>query len=96
MRCGIPCTLVIGKAKNSEGKVENHAWNYVKVDDKWYAIDVTWDDPVSKTGWVSEESRYRYFLKGSDTILKDHTPSSQFTEGGKIFEYPQISKSDYK
>lgn len=44
---GIPCTLVIGKGTNSEGRTENHAWNYVQLDNYWYAIDSTWDDPVS-------------------------------------------------
>lgn len=28
----IPCTIVIGKATNSEGNTENHAWNYVQLD----------------------------------------------------------------
>lgn len=80
---GIPCTVVIGKGTNSEGKTENHAWNYVQIDHDWYAIDSTWDDPVSITGWVSQSSKYRYFLKGSNDMLKDHIPSGQFTEGRK-------------
>ena len=93
---GIPCTLVIGKGTNSEGKTENHAWNYVQLGDRWYALDVTWDDPISLTGWVSESSKYRYFLKGSNDMIKDHIPSSQFTEGGKNFSYPPISSSNYE
>ena len=93
---GILCTLVIGKGTNSAGKTENHAWNYVQVDGNWYAIDCTWDDPVSTTGYVSESSKYRYFLKGSNDMIKDHTPSSQFTEGGKVFQYPPISSSNYE
>ena len=24
----------------------NHAWNIVEIDDKWYHMDVTWDDPI--------------------------------------------------
>ena len=24
----------------------NHAWNMLKIDGKWYHVDVTWDDPV--------------------------------------------------
>lgn len=92
----IPCTLVIGKGTNSEGKTENHAWNYVQVGDDWYALDATWDDPVSSSGWVSQGSRYRYFLKGSNEILKDHIPSGQFTEGGKLFHYPTLSSSSYE
>lgn len=93
---GIPCTIVIGKGTNSEGKTENHAWNYVQIGDYWYAIDTTWDDPVSSSGWVSEASKYRYFLKGSSDMLKDHQPSGQFTEGGKVFSYPPLSTSNYE
>lgn len=66
----IPCTLVIGKGTNSEGRTENHAWNYVELQNKWYAVDCTWDDPVSMTGWVSEASKTRYFLKGSRRYVK--------------------------
>lgn len=93
---GIPCTLVIGEATNSEGQTENHAWNYVQIDNYWYAIDCTWDDPISSTGWVSEASKYRYFLKGSEEMLKNHRPSGQFTEGGKVFSYPPLSTSNYE
>lgn len=93
---GIPCTLVIGRGTNSEEKTENHAWNYVQVGNNWYAIDTTWDDPVSPTGWVSQSSKYRYFLKGSNDMSKDHTPSGQFTEGGKVFSYPTLSTTNYE
>lgn len=93
---GIPCTLVIGKGTNSEGRTENHAWNYVQVDNNWYAIDTTWDDPVSATGWVSQSSKYRYFLKGSNDMSKDHMPSGQFTEGGKVFSYPMLTTNNYE
>lgn len=92
----IPCTLVIGKGTNSEGRTENHAWNYVQVGAYWYAVDSTWDDPVSASGWVSQNSKYRYFLKGSNDMLKDHIPSGQFTEGGKIFSYPPLSSTNYE
>ena len=91
----IPCTLVIGKGRNAQGQTENHAWNYVQLGNKWYAVDATWDDPISNTGWVSQSSRARYFLKGSNDMAKDHTPSPQFTEGGKVFSYPPISSSNY-
>ncbi len=93
---GIPCTLVIGKGTNSEGKTENHAWNYVYIDNSWYAMDCTWDDPVSRNGEVSRSAKYKYFLKGSSNMLIDHAPSGQFTEGGKIFTYPQLNAENYE
>ena len=43
---GINNVLVTGTATNSNGDNENHMWNYVLLNNKWYAIDVTWDDPI--------------------------------------------------
>ncbi len=87
----IPCVLVVGKATNTQGKSENHAWNYVQLNGKWYAVDTTWDDPVVVGGGTaSQSSRYKYFLKSADEFNTDHFASGQFTEGGKIFNYPEI------
>lgn len=38
----IPCISV----KGSDDTDEEHAWNMVLINDEWYHIDVTWDDPV--------------------------------------------------
>lgn len=92
----IPCVLIIGKATNLEQKTENHAWNYVQIDGIWYAIDCTWDDPILEgPGFLSNSLKYKYFLKGENEFNKSHTPNGQFTEGGKIFEYPSISQINY-
>ena len=29
---------------------ENHIWNYVKIDNEWLHLDLTWDDPVTSNG----------------------------------------------
>ena len=93
----IPCVLVIGKGRNSQGQIENHAWNYVQLNGVWYAVDTTWDDPVIiGGGTASRESRYKYFLKGSNVFSTDHIPSGQFTEGGKTFNYPNLSSGNYE
>lgn len=92
----IPCVMVIGTATNSQGETENHAWNYVQLNGNWYAVDTTWDDPVVIGGGAaSEESRYKYFLVGREVIDQDHSPSGQFTEGGKIFSYPNVTYESY-
>lgn len=92
----IPCVMVIGEATNSSGESESHAWNYVQINNIWYAIDCTWDDPVVIGGGrASSSSKTRYFLKGSNTFNEDHFPSGQFTQGGKTYEYPVLSQLDY-
>ena len=89
--------IVIGVGTNSNGNTENHAWNYVKLDGNWYAVDVTWDDPIIVGGGkLSNKSRYQYFLKGSETMNQNHTESKTFTTGGQEFTYPVLSEKDYK
>ena len=41
---GIECIFVGGIAYVSENNSGAHAWNQVKLDGKWYNVDVTWDD----------------------------------------------------
>ncbi len=92
----IPCTLVIGKGKNSQGNTENHAWNYVQLSDTWYGVDSTWDDPIGYTGgWFNQSEKYKYFLKGSNDMNIDHQPIGRFTEEGKIYNYPELSIDNY-
>ena len=87
----IPCILVVGKATNTQGKSENHAWNYVQSNGTWYAVDTTWDDPVVVGGGtVSQSSKYKYFMKNANEFNADHFANGQFTEGGKVFSYPEI------
>ena len=95
-KIGIECVVVIGKATNSENATERHAWNYVKINGNWYAIDVTWDDPIVRGhGYIGNNIKYKYFLKGSTFIEKDHFESGQLTEGGQIYTYPILSLKDY-
>lgn len=94
---GIENAIVIGTGTNSNNQTENHAWNYVELDGKWYAVDVTWDDPIiTNGGSLTNKIKYAYFLKGSETMSKNHFSSGRFTENGQIFEYPTLSLEDYK
>lgn len=93
----VPCVLVIGKGTNSNGNTENHAWNYVEINEKWYAIDCTWDDPIIIGGGkVGQSAKYKYFLKGENEFNETHIPEGQFTEGGKVFKYPTLTNQNYK
>ena len=92
----IPCIIVPGLATNSEGNTENHAWNYVQINNIWYAVDCTWDDPILiGPGFLTNSSKYKYFLKGETEMNKTHIPKGQLTENGKIFEFPVLSQTNY-
>lgn len=94
---GVPCVLVSGTAKNSQGKTEVHAWNYVQIDDKWYAVDVTWDDPIiTGGGSITDNEKYKFFLKGSEEFFKDHTESGEFSENSIKFSFPILSTANYE
>ena len=94
---GYECELMQGIATNSSGQSENHAWNCVKLNNIWYEVDVTWDDPIviGGNGRATNEMKYRYFLKGTNSFDKDHTLEYQFSDQGRKFAYPTISSKDY-
>ena len=93
---GIDNILMQGTAINSDGENESHAWNAVCLNNTWYLIDTTWDDPIIiGRGIVLNSVHYKYFLKGSTTFNSNHTLNPQLTDGGKIFSYPTISTTDY-
>ena len=95
---GVKCVCVEGEALNTKGVREAHMWNYVLINNTWYAIDVTWDD---------QENRilYDYFLAGKNTVAT-HFDDKKFTEshisngllggsGQKEFNYPVLSENGY-
>lgn len=96
-RIGVPCVLVSGTAQNQEGDLEPHAWNYVQIENQWYAVDVTWDDPViTGGGTLTDQERYRFFLKGSDEFFVDHTQSGELSENSMRFSLPILSTTNYE
>lgn len=72
---GISCVQVCGVGQNSSGQVENHAWNDVLINGTWYAVDVTWDDPIiiGGNGKLTSDLKYNNFLKGSNSFYLTHT-----------------------
>ena len=52
---------------NYKISTENHVWNYVKIDDKWWHLDLTWDDPVSLDGKNILDNSY--FLINDATLF---------------------------
>ena len=73
---GIENKLISGSADNGTGKgAVGHDWNMVKLGDKWYHVDCTWDDPTDLyndmpiiSGWED----YEYFLISDEKIGRNH------------------------
>lgn len=93
---GVKTILVSGEGDGGAG-AGDHMWNYVKLDGKWYAVDVTWDDPII-TGTLPDEYRYKHFLVGSDTFnSSNHRPSGIYMVSGQSgpFLYPELATEAY-
>ena len=65
---GIECGYVEGSA-GTQGNFGPHAWNYIKLDDGYYMVDLTWDDPI---GNPPGNIYHNYFCVSTETISKDH------------------------
>ena len=85
---GIDAILLSGDAVNSSGNSESHAWNKVKINGKWYCVDVTWDDPFPD---VPGQVKDNYFLITDTDIGNNHfwdntgLPSAKSTDLGPIY-----------
>ena len=70
---GVECITVVGAAFNSSS---DHAWNLVRLEGEWYAVDPTWDDPIGAEELpptMANQVRYEYFNVTSDYLREtDH------------------------
>ncbi len=45
----------------------NHIWNLIHLDNKWYHMDATWDDPVTSDG--NQYLLHNFFMISTDELL---------------------------
>ena len=81
---GVSVRVITGTA-SFEGIEEFHAWNIVRIDDKYYNLDATWDKALE-----TED----YFLK-SDADFTDHIRDEQYRTEEFYRQYP-MAKHNYK
>ena len=55
---------------------DEHIWNLVYLDGKWYHLDLTWDDPISDTNI----NRDTYFLITTDELKELNDGTHEFNE----------------
>lgn len=55
---------------------ESHVWNIIKLDNKWYNIDLTWDDPLTNTG--ESVLSHDYFMIGTSELAEKNDGKHNF------------------
>jgi transglutaminase-like putative cysteine protease len=72
---GISSMVISGTASGTDQGAVAHAWNQVRINNVWYHVDVTWDDPIPDTG----KNAAHTYLNRSDKFMKqNHTWSDLF------------------
>ncbi|EDU37742.1 cell wall-binding repeat-containing protein [Clostridium sporogenes] len=72
---GIECKYVTGISVHDSVGGDGHSWNIVKLEDEWYNLDVTWDEPIfNKNGSNNslDEVNHTYFNIPDSTFNLDH------------------------
>ena len=83
LELGINCRL-IGSIPE-----EWHCWNIVQLGNKYYNLDVTWND-----NWYEVVGYYNYFLTGSNSFDLDHTRDTEYCTAAFNKQYP-TSTTDF-
>lgn len=68
-KAGIRTVTVMGYDLTADSKENGHMWNKVYCNNKWYNIDVTWDDPISD---MKDNVQYDYFMVSDKTMKNTH------------------------
>lgn len=79
---GIDCIIVTGTVNDGVA----HAWNMVKLENDWYHVDVTFDDPEPET----DEIVYLYLNVSDKVIEKDHTWNKNMTPEAESDKYDYV------
>ncbi|MBR1752640.1 MAG: transglutaminase [Ruminococcus sp.] len=84
---GLPCLPVVGQGIDDMGNSQGHMWNEVMIDGKWYATDITWDDPIfdGSDSYV----RYDFFALTDEMMGKNHVK-----DDNKFFAPPACVSED--
>ena len=80
---GIWCIIALCDNNPEKGIKYRHMWNVVRIEGKYYHLDATFDNSLSKEDVI----RYDYFNLSDNQIFKDHEPV--------IYKIPVCSDGDH-
>jgi transglutaminase/protease-like cytokinesis protein 3 len=74
---GIQCEIVNGKTKDPlSNHLMPHAWNAVKINNKWYLVDTTWASGHGFDTFTKERDLF-YYLTPPELLFLNHYPDDQ-------------------
>ena len=59
---------------------EKHTWNAVEIENKWYHLDLTWDDPVTVGVPDLDLLEHEFFLISTRDLKNFNTGEHDFDE----------------
>ena len=78
-KLGVECGRVTGWSSSERSGDVSHVWNYIKLSDGYYYIDVTWDDPIVNNGAASDNLSHDFFCVDLNEMRLTHRfASDQF------------------
>lgn len=86
LEAGVDNRIIYGKATESSGVEVAHTWNIVKLDGKYYYVDVTWDD----TGGTDD-----FFVRPRGEFEESHKAGDEYPDDFFTKVCP-VSKEEYR
>lgn len=68
------CMIAICGNNPDKGIKYRHTWNIVRINGKYYHLDATFDNTLTRNCTIGEEIRYDYFNLEDKSIFRDHEP----------------------
>lgn len=65
------CVIAVSDNNPDKGVRYRHTWNIVRLDDRYYHLDVTFDNSLGEPGQI----RYDYYLLSDRQNFRDHEPA---------------------
>ena len=78
---GIECVYLIGQSRDfinpfSKSRNSDHAWNAIKINDRWHLVDCTWGAGYVLNGRYHKRFGDGYFMSDSKLFAIDHLPKN--------------------
>lgn len=89
-RSGIPCRIIAGISHDLSGRYDdgNHVWLIVKLEDKYYYLDPTWDLRYKGNYFI-------YFLKGSDDFDAINSSIVHIPRNDNGLSFPDYNSAEF-